>query len=201
MTSSPTHWDTSYSGDYTARGWFQSTADPSWQLIGDLDPNTAAVDVGAGASVWVDEAIYRGWTDLSVVDWSAVALGLSRARLGSRGDLVQWIEQDILSWTPPRPYGLWHDRAVLHFLLDDDDRTRYADVLRAATTPGSVVVIGGFAPTGPKMCAGLPVRRQSLADFEALFGQDFTIEQSFEQVHVRPDGDTQDYLWVRAIRG
>jgi hypothetical protein len=84
--------------------------------------------------------------------------------------------------------------------LNDDDRARYADVLRAATTPGSVVVIGGFAPTGPEMCAGLPVRRQSLADFEALFDGDFTIEQSFEQVHVRPDGDTQDYLWVRAVR-
>ena len=134
------------------------------------------------------------------MDWSPVALSLAKARLGARGDVVQWIEQDILGWTPPRLYGLWHDRAVLHFLLDDDDRARYADVLRAATTQGSVVVIGSFAPTGPEMCAGLPVRRQSLADFEALFGGDFTIELSFEQVHVRPDDDTQDYLWVRAIR-
>jgi hypothetical protein len=169
--------------------------------MGDLHPHTAAVDVGAGASIWVDEALDRGWADLSVVDWSSVALGLSQARLGSRAASVQWIEHDILTWTPPRSYGLWHDRAVLHFLLNDDDRARYADVLRAATTPGSVVVIGGFAPTGPEMCAGLPVRRQSLAGFEALFDGDFTIEQSFEQVHVRPDGDTQDYLWVRAIRG
>jgi hypothetical protein len=201
VSSSPTHWDTSYSGDYITRGWFQAAADPSWRLIGDLHPHTAAVDVGAGASIWVDEALDRGWADLSVVDWSSVALGLSQARLGSRAASVQWIEHDILTWTPPRSYGLWHDRAVLHFLLNDDDRARYADVLRAATKPGSVVVIGGFAPTGPEMCAGLPVRRQSLAGFEALFDGDFTIEQSFEQVHVRPDGDTQDYLWVRAIRG
>lgn len=200
MTSSPTHWDTSYSGDYTARGWFQSTADPSWQVIKDLDPTTAAVDVGAGASVWVDEALDRGWTDLSVLDWSSVALGLSQARLGSRSTSVQWLEHDILSWTPPRKYGLWHDRAVLHFLLDDDDRVRYANVLSTATTQGSVVVIGGFAPTGPAMCAGLPVRRQSVEDLEALFGHEFTIEQSFEQAHVRPDGDVQQYLWVRAIR-
>ena len=169
-------------------------------MIGDADPAMPAVDVGAGASVWVDEALARGWSDLTVVDWSPVALGLSQARLGSRAGAVTWIETDALTWTPPRTYGLWHDRAVLHFLLKDDDRASYREVLREATKPGSVVVIGGFGPTGPEMCAGLPVRRQSVADFEALFGAEFTIEQSFEQSHVRPDKDTQEYLWVRAVR-
>ena len=203
-SSSPEHWDRSFavtpSGDHTSRGWYQSTADPSWLMIGDLDPATPAIDIGAGASVWVDEALDRGWSDVSVLDWSPVALGLSRTRLGPRADSVTWIQADVLSWCPPRTFGLWHDRAVLHFLLDDADRARYGQVLRAATAPGAVVVIGGFGHTGPDMCAGLPVRRQSVADFEALLGPDFTIERTYEQSHVRPDKDTQDYLWVRATR-
>ncbi len=169
-------------------------------MIGELDPSTPALDVGAGASVWIDEALDRGWSDVTVLDWSPVALRLSQTRLGSRAASVSWIEGDLLSWSPPRLFGLWHDRAVLHFLLEDADRTRYAEVLRAATEPGSVVVIGGFGPTGPQMCAGLPVRRQTVTDFEALFGSDFTIERTYEQSHVRPDNDTQDYLWVRAVR-
>ena len=169
-------------------------------MIGKLDPSTSAVDIGAGASVWVDEALDRGCSDLSVLDWSPVALGLSRSRLGARADLVTWIQGDVLSWSPPRTFGLWHDRAVLHFLLEDADRAQYAEVLRSATKPGGVVVIGAFGPTGPDMCAGLPVRRQSVDDFEALFGSDFTIERTYEQSHVRPDKDTQDYLWVRAVR-
>lgn len=169
-------------------------------MIGDLDPSTPAVDVGAGASVWVDEALDRGWSDVTVLDWSPVALGISQARLGPRAEFVTWVEADLLSWTPPRTFGLWHDRAVLHFLLDDADRTCYGQALRAATSPGSVVVIGGFGPTGPDMCAGLPVRKQNLADWEGLLGPDFTIERTFEQSHVRPDKDTQDYLWVRAVR-
>ncbi len=200
MTSSPAHWDASYSGDYTARGWFQAAADPSWRMIGDLSSSSSAIDIGAGASLWVDEALERGWSDLTVLDWSPVALEISSARLGPRADSVSWVEADLLSWTPPRSYDLWHDRAVLHFLREDDDRLRYGSVLRAATRRGSVVVIGSFGPTGPEMCAGLPVRRQSLADFEALFDRDFTIEQTCEEEHVRPDGDTQDYLWVRAVR-
>ena len=202
--SSPGHWDRSFSstpaGDHTSRGWYQATADPSWSMIGGLAASTPAVDIGAGASVWVDEALDRGWNDVTVLDWSPVALGISRARLGTRAQSVTWIQGDLLAWTPPRVFGLWHDRAVLHFLLDDADRARYGQVLRAATAPASVVVIGGFGPTGPDMCAGLPVRRQSLTDFEALFGVDFTIERTFEQSHVRPDLDTQDYLWVRAVR-
>ncbi|MDA2988939.1 MAG: class I SAM-dependent methyltransferase [Actinomycetota bacterium] len=204
ISSSPDHWDRSFSstpsGDHTSRGWYQSSAAPSWLMIGDLDPSTSAVDIGAGASVWVDEALDRGWSDLTVLDWSPVALDLSQARLGARAASVTWVEVDVLTWTPPRTFGLWHDRAVLHFLLEDDDRARYGQVLRAATAPGSVVVIGGFGPSGPEMCAGLPVRRQSVADFEALFGTEFTIERTFEQSHVRPDKNTQDYLWVRALR-
>lgn len=199
-SSSPQHWDSSYATDHTTRGWYQAAADPSWLMIGDLDPSTAAVDVGAGASVWVDEALERGWTDVTALDWSPVALQLSQARLGTRAASVTWVQADLLSWSPRRTFGLWHDRAVLHFLLDDSDRVRYGRVLRSATEPGSVVVIGAFGPTGPEMCAGLPVRRHGVSDFEALFGSDFTIERTYEQSHIRPDKDTQDYLWVRARR-
>lgn len=198
--SSPTHWDSAFSQDVTTRGWYQATATPSWDLIGDVAASVPVVDVGAGASVWVDEALDRGFSDVTVLDWSNVALEVSRARLGARAELVTWIRADLLTWVPTRTFGLWHDRAVLHFLLDEDSRERYASVLRAATAPGSVVVIGAFGRTGPDMCAGLPVRRQSAEDFRALLGADFTIEQVIDQVHVRPDQDRQDYVWIRAVR-
>lgn len=198
--STAAHWDSSFTGDHTQRGWYQSNADPSWQLIGACPHSVAAIDIGGGASVWVDEALNRGWSDLSVLDWSEVALSIARQRLGERAAEVEWIRANLLEWAPARTYGLWHDRAVLHFLLTDGERENYARVLRSATHPGSVIVIGGFSPRGPDMCAGLPVRRQSLEDFATLFSSDFTITESREQVHVRPDADTQNYLWVRAER-
>lgn len=200
MASTPSHWDSSFAGDHTQRGWYQASADPSWRLIGSVPPSVAAIDVGGGASVWVDEALDRGWSDLTVLDWSEVALGIARRRLGERAAGVAWICANLVEWTPERTYGLWHDRAVLHFLLSDEERAAYAQVLRQATHPGSVVVIGGFGLTGPQMCAGLPVRQQSLEDFTALFGEDFTIVEAQDQIHVRPDADTQNYLRVRAER-
>lgn len=200
MTSDAAHWDLAFTGDHTQRGWYQSNAEPSWQLIGDCPVTTPAIDIGGGASVWVDEALARGWTDLSVLDWSAVALTIAQRRLGQRAARVRWIEADLMTWQPERTYGLWHDRAVLHFLLTDHEREAYARVLRAATHPGSLVVIGGFGPSGPQMCAGLPVRRQSQEDFADLFGDDFAITGWREHNHVRPDRATQNYLWVLASR-
>jgi hypothetical protein len=32
-----------------------------------------------------------------------------------RADKVTWIAADVAAWTPPRPWTVWHDRAVFHF--------------------------------------------------------------------------------------
>jgi len=169
-------------------------------MIGEMAPQSSAIDVGGGASVWIDEALDRGWSDLTVLDWSAVALSIAQKRLGARSQDVNWIAADVLSWQPQRTYDLWHDRAVLHFLLADDERERYVQTMRAATHANSTIVIGAFGLTGPHMCAGLPVRRQSASDFTELFGSEFRIDEVVEDVHIRPDTATQDYIWIRAVR-
>jgi hypothetical protein len=50
------------------------------------------------------------------------------------------------------------------------------------------------------MCAGLPVRRYDDAAIDALLGDDFTRTERVILDHVRPDGDTQQYLWTLARR-
>jgi hypothetical protein len=113
---------------------------------------------------------------------------------------VTWIEADLLTWSPPRQYDVWHDRAVLHFLLDQADVERYRTTLLAGTHPGSIAIMGVFGPEGPQMCAGLPVRRYSDEAVTALLGEDFERLGSEIADHVRPDGDTQQYLWTTARR-
>ena len=126
------HWD----GVYAARdaeqvSWFQPHADVSMRLVEQLGVGreAAVVDVGGGASTFVDDLLVRGFADVSVLDISAAALATARARLAAvRG--VAWIAEDLLSWCPQRCYGLWHDRAVLHFLTGESERRRYVEVLR-----------------------------------------------------------------------
>lgn len=201
--STAQHWDDAYTQGDTTRGWYQPRASLSMELLTQsrVDHDAALLDVGAGASVFLDDLLEAGYTDVTALDHSPVALQIARQRLGKRSEGVNWIVSDLRTWVPSRCYDVWHDRAVAHFLLDDLDRERYRETLTAATHAGSWAIIGVFGPEGPPMCAGLPVRRHSVEDVGTLLGPDFTIMESLIADHIRPDGDSQQYLWALARRG
>ncbi|WP_300011281.1 class I SAM-dependent methyltransferase [Pseudonocardia sp.] len=185
---------------YTRRGdtqvsWF--TADPacSLELIGAADPRLPAVDIGAGASRLVDALLDRGFTDLTALDVSDDGLAHSRARLGAAADRVHWVVTDVLDWAPDRRFGLWHDRAVFHFLTDPADRQRYRDLLRVALAPGALVVVGTFAADGPEYCSGLPTARYSPDELAAALGDLEVVERRREE-HRTPAGGVQPFTWL-----
>ena len=93
--------------------------------------DAAVLDVGGGLSRLADHLVASGWTDVTELDLSAEAIARSAARVGA-GSSVRGIVADVTTWTPDRAYAVWHDRAVLHFLIDEPDRARCRDTLRAA---------------------------------------------------------------------
>lgn len=200
--STPQHWDTAYAQGDTTRGWYQSQASVSMGLLrqAGIALDASILDIGAGASVFVDDLLAAGFSDVTVLDQSPIGLQIAQERLADRADDVTWIVDDLRQWSPPRRFDVWHDRAVAHFLLEDTDRQAYRRTLMAATHIGSHVIIGVFGPQGPTMCAGLPVRRHTIDDVSALLGPAFEITSTATIDHVRPDGDTQQYLWSTAIR-
>ena len=200
--STPAHWDAAYAAGDTTRGWYQSSATESMRIIESIGlPHTASiVDVGAGASVLVDDLVAAGFSDITLVDHSPIGLAVARQRLGVAAATVHFVDADLLAWEPDRTYDLWHDRAVLHFLLEDAAVEGYRSTLLAATAVGSVVIIGVFGPEGPPMCAGLPVRRYDVAAINSALGPRFEVQSTHLADHVRPDGDTQQYLWTLARR-
>jgi trans-aconitate methyltransferase len=191
------HWDHRYDtiGPESV-SWHQDTPVVSLELIAAVSGGTrpSLIDVGGGASTLVDHLLAAGHTDVTVLDLSPVALDAARRRVGERPE-VTWQARDLLTWEPDRTWGVWHDRAVLHFLLTDDDRARYAGALRKAVAPGGAVVIGTFAEDGPTNCSGLPVRRHSAADLRALLG-DLEIVEERREVHRTPGGAAQPFTWI-----
>lgn len=176
--------------------WFEPEPRMSLELLDLLGvgPLQSVVDVGGGASVLVDRLLARGHTDLGVVDLSSVALAEARARVGDPGG-VEWVSVDVLTWDPGRSWDVWHDRAVLHFLVEDGDRAAYSSLLRTTVGPGGRFVIGGFAEDGPVECSGLPVRRSSLDELVALVGPSEVAERR-RDVHVTPWGSEQVFNWI-----
>ncbi len=193
------HWDRTYEerGEHDV-SWFQQEPTTSLELIDALGvPRDAAVlDVGGGASRLVDHLLARGYTDLTVLDVSHVALDLARARVGD--EHVTWVATDLLRWEPQRSYALWHDRAVFHFLTDDTDRRAYLETLRRAV-PDGAVIIATFAPDGPDTCSGLPVARYGPDELAALL-EGFEVLDHRREVHHTPWDTAQPFTFVAARR-
>lgn len=195
------HWDGAYER-LSASGvsWYQPRASMSVDLISTLElpPGTPVIDVGGGASTLVDSLVGMGHTDVTVLDVSSTALNLAKKRLGP-GAPVQWVQADLLTWEPSRSYGLWHDRAVFHFLTKEHERSIYLEKLGSAITRPGYVVLATFATDGPERCSGLPVDRYSVEDLTGLLNTvDVQVVGGCREDHVTPSGAVQPFSWVVA---
>jgi trans-aconitate methyltransferase len=190
------HWDDRYADGDTDLSWYQEHARTSVELMDAVGrtPDTSVLDVGGGASTLVDDLLAAGQRDVTVLDVAAPALAIARRRLGDPAG-VTWIVADLLTWSPPRRWDLWHDRAVLHFLVDARDRDTYVALLRRALLPGGSFVVGTFAEDGPTHCSGLPVERYAAPDLADLLG-DVTVVAQRREVHHTPGGAAQPFTWL-----
>ena len=195
------HWDARYRTDPRELSWYQDEPTMSLALLDELgvDHTASIIDVGGGASTLVDHLLARGHRDLAVLDLSERALAIARDRTGDPTG-VTWIGEDLLTWNPPRRWDVWHDRAVLHFLVDDTDRAGYVQAMRRAIRPGGAFVIGTFAEHGPIQCSGLPVRRDSVPRLVELLG-DIDVVGRRREVHVTPGGVEQPFTWLAGRLG
>jgi len=189
------HWNTVYGSKAEDEvSWFEAVPQRSldWIARTGIGKADAILDVGGGLSRLADHLVGAGFTDVSVIDLSAEAIQRVLARLGSDAP-VHGIVGDITTWRPERRYRLWHDRAVLHFLVDEEDRQAYRRTLLSALELGGEAIIATFEPTGPERCSGLPVRRYGRTDLETFLGEDFALVESDEFDHVTPAGRVQRF--------
>jgi SAM-dependent methyltransferase len=196
------HWDDAYRNKGSeGASWYQPEPVTSLELIRLLDvpPSEAVIDIGGGTSFLVDRLVESGLSDLSVLDVSEVALEEARGRLKNQPN-VTFIQHDVLTWRPSRRFGVWHDRAVFHFLTDEEDQSRYLATMSESLEPDGGVVLGTFAEDGPERCSGLPVARYSLTELAGLLGPGFAAVTTRREIHYTPSGATQPFSWVAAKR-
>lgn len=192
------HWDDRYSASSPdGVSWFQERPAVSLELIAAAGPHRTAslIDVGGGAARLVEYLLADGWSDITVLDVSDVALDEARARVGPN-PRVQWIEQDLLAWHPSRRYDVWHDRAVFHFLVNEGERQKYREVMSEALAPNATIIVGTFAIDGPRQCSGLPVARYDAEALVSALGTTFEVLATKNEEHVTPHGNTQPFTWV-----
>lgn len=190
------HWE----GVYTTKresevSWFQDNPAPSLELIEAIGaaPETALIDIGGGASRLVDNLLARGFRALSVLDLSGTALDAAKSRLGAQAESVKWIVADATLWEPTETYGIWHDRAAFHFLIEERDRAAYIVRMKKALRAGGHAIVATFAPDGPERCSGLPIMRYDAETLGQTLGRGFELIETRRHSHATPWGSTQSF--------
>ena len=191
------HWESIYqTKEPNEVSWYQEKPETSLNLISEtgIEKNAKIIDVGAGASKLADNLLALGFRNITALDVSLNALNESKKKLGDRANNVKWIVSDLREFETNERYDLWHDRAVLHFLTEEEDIRRYKELVRTYLKPKGYVIVSTFSVNGSKRCSGLDVRQYSEDSMKTLF-TGFEHIKSFEEEHLTPWGSSQIFIW------
>lgn len=193
------HWEKVYQTKSTdAVSWFQPHAEKSLALIDScqLSPDASIIDVGAGASLLVDDLLARGYVDISLLDISQTALQITKDRLQEKSSSIQYLVGDITQASlPVNHFHLWHDRAVFHFLTEKSARDAYKNNLLLSLKDKGLLVISTFAQNGPEKCSNLQVARYSAESLYAEFSEAFDLIATDAEAHQTPFNTTQEFVY------
>lgn len=194
------HWENIYQKKSVNEvSWHQGDPLLSLQLIRHACPDATAsvIDIGGGASMLVDKLQAAGYAELGVLDISATALQKAHERLGDQSSKIRWYEADITAFSSPVKYDIWHDRAVFHFLTEQDQRHQYVQVLKKTLKPFGSAIIATFAIGGPSKCSGLNIVQYDADKLSAEFGDDFVLMEQASEIHITPMGKEQAFQFFR----
>lgn len=192
------HWENVYqTKDHTKVGWYQPTCDSSLEILEKIGitKEASVIDIGAGASTFVDGLLERGFSDITLLDLSKAAFDIVKERLGKKGGIPHYLVENITTASLPHRYDLWHDRAAFHFLLDVNEQQAYIQTLCESLNPDGYAIIGTFAVDGPESCSALSVQQYNRERMEKALDNRMRIVDVLESVHVTPSGSEQKFCF------
>lgn len=204
---SKAHWENVYQTKQTNKvSWYQAKDDTTMAFIRaqHIALDQQIIDVGSGASVLIDQLLEAGYQNLYVLDLSETALETTKQRLQQKGldaSHVIWLVQDVCTANLPKhQFDMWHDRAVFHFMVSNEQKQQYLTVLKNALKAGGRLILSTFAEDGPTHCSGLPVQRYHITTLQNLLGSDFQLVSHLIDTHLTPWQSEQKFLnsvWIK----
>ena len=192
------HWENIYQNKNEDEvSWFQKTPNTSIEIINSIKikKESKIIDVGSGRSRLFKNLIELGYNNLTYLDISESAAKKSKIFLGEQSKNIKWIVEDVLNFEPKQNFDVWHDRAVFHFLTDQNQIKKYVDLVSRNISNNGYLIIGTFSEQGPLKCSGLEVSRYSESLIKTTFIESFTLLNSFKIDHSTPFNTTQNFLF------
>ncbi|WP_339755033.1 class I SAM-dependent methyltransferase [Algoriphagus aquimarinus] len=191
------HWENIYqTKDFKDVSWYQEKPETSLEFLQKFNVPLDAkiIDCGGGDSYFVDNLLSLGYQDITVLDISEKALDRAKQRLGDQASKVNWIVSDATSFQPSDKYDFWHDRAVFHF-LQDNEVAQYLDTIKANLNPNGHLVVGTFSVNGPTKCSGITITQYSEKSLSEKIEKYLKKIYCFTVDHLTPSKSVQNFVF------
>ena len=190
------HWEDIYKRKMPNEvSWTQEIPQTSIDFIKsfDLPKNSEIIDVGGGESKFVDYLLSKGYENITVLDISKNAIEKAKTRIGVNSDKVKWVVSDINEFIPNNKFDFWHDRAVFHFLTNQESILKYSKMVSSYARN---FVVGTFSTEGPKKCSGLDICQYDEISITKTFETpNFKKVESKRVNHETPFGTIQNFIF------
>ncbi|MDR2235054.1 MAG: class I SAM-dependent methyltransferase [Chryseobacterium sp.] len=190
------HWDHVFSTKSPQDvSWTQEYPETAMTYLEALQlPKTAQIiDIGGGDSNLAGALLEKGYENIWVLDISAAALDKAKKRLGNLAEKVHWIVSDITEFEPEMSFDFWYDRAVFHFLTEEDEIRKYVEKVSHAIPANGHFLLGTFSENGPKKCSGLDIKQYSETAMKKRFSENFEAVKCFTEDHITPFETKQNF--------
>lgn len=191
------HWNKIYSTKSDNElGWFETDLSYSLDQINKVSLNGRFSNVfvaGAGRSKIIDHLL-KARCRVIVNDISDVAISKMKLEYHNQ-DNIEYVIGDVSNTIIDYDdtIDLWFDRAVLHFILDDNKITNYFKNCERMIKPGGHAIFSEFAIDGAEKCAGLQLNRYSQNMFNSrLTG--FNCIECRDSIYLNPFGQERKYI-------
>lgn len=203
MENNKSHWENVFATKNPNEvSWTQKYPKTSMKYLENLGlPKTAKIiDVGGGDSNLVDALVENGYENIWVLDISEFALEKVKKRLGEKAAKVNWIVSDITEFSTDLKFDFWHDRALFHFLTNQESIDKYVALITKAIADNGNFLLGTFSENGPLKCSGLEIKQYSESSMKKAFSSNFEAVNCFTENHTTPFDTVQNFQFCGFIK-
>lgn len=196
MENNKSHWENVFATKSPNEvSWTQKYPKTAMNYLEELKLSKTAniIDIGGGDSNLVDAMLENGYENIWVLDISEFALEKAKKRLGEKADKVHWIVSDITEFSTDIKFDFWHDRAVFHFLTEQESMDKYIAIVTNAIAENGNFLLGTFSENGPLKCSGLEIKQYSENLMRQTFNQSFETIKCFTENHTTPFSTVQNF--------
>ncbi len=196
MENTKLHWENVFATKNPNEvSWTQEYPKTAMNHIESLELSKTAniIDIGGGDSNLVDALLDNGYENIWVLDISEFALERAKKRLGEKANKVHWIVSDITEFSTDIKFDFWHDRAVFHFLTQQENIDKYVALINNAMQDNGNFLLGTFSENGPLKCSGLEIKQYSENAMRQTFNQSFQAVNCFTENHTTPFNTIQNF--------